>query len=82
MCLQQDESQASYVALLSGSENRCFNISCEGLDRHVFAQGLGPAGVVTCICLMSQTVSLGETDALNISGEGLVSYVQWPSSLR
>ena len=26
----------------------------------VFAQGLGPAGVVTCICLMSQTVSLGK----------------------
>ena len=25
-----------------------------------FAQGLGPAGVVTCICLMSQTVSLGK----------------------
>ena len=36
MCLQQDESQSSYVALLSGSENRCFNISCEGLYRYVF----------------------------------------------
>ena len=51
MCLQQDETQAFYVGLLSGLGNRCWNISCEGRDGHVFAQDLDLAGDAKDVCV-------------------------------
>ena len=75
-----DVSQASHVGHLSGSGNRCLDISCGGLDSLV--QGLGPVGNVNIYVSHVPDSQAWEIDALNVSGEGLVSYVQWPSSLR
>ena len=47
-----------------------------------FAQGLGPAGDAKMMYVYHVPDSQAwETDALSVSWEGLVSYVQWPSSL-
>ena len=47
-----------------------------------FAQGLGPAANVKMYVSHVPDSQACKTAALNVSGEGLVSYVQWPSSLR
>ena len=47
-----------------------------------FAQGLDPAGNVNMYVSHVPDSRAWGTDALNVFGEGLVSYVQWPSSLR
>ena len=47
-----------------------------------FAQGLGPAVNVKMYVSHVPDSQAWETDALNVFGEGLVSYVQSPSSLK
>ena len=74
--------QASYVGRLSGSGNRCLDICCEGLDRHVLCPGSWSCSNVKMYVSHVPDSQAWETDALNVSGEGLVSRVPWPSSLR
>ena len=81
MCLQQDESQASHVGLLSGLENRCLNIFCEGLDGPVFCPRPLPTVMQKMYVSRVPDSQAWETDALNISWEGLVSYVFCPVAL-
>ena len=47
-----------------------------------FAQDLGPVDNLNMYVSHVPDSQAWETDALNVSGEGLVSYVQRPSSLR
>ena len=81
MCCNKAESQASYVGLLSGLGNRCLNISCEGLDRNVLPRVLVPQVMLKMYVSHVPDSRAWETDALNVSWKGLVSYVFCPVTL-